>query len=137
MRESSEWFPEELRSKQPTVFSALRAVCAALRSSDPYLGFYGAFGYELAFQFEPVRQRLQRDADQRDLVLYLPDEILIVDHRREQATTYCYEFEIDGASSKGMPRDGAQKNLLLGCCMSSRRFPMPVTVSHCRCRSQD
>lgn len=109
VRESSEWFPEELRSKQPTVFSALRAVCAALRSSDPYLGFYGAFGYELAFQFEPVRQRLQRDADQRDLVLYLPDEILIVDHRREQATTYCYEFEIDGASSEGMPRDGAQE----------------------------
>ncbi len=104
---SDDWFPEELRSKQPTVFSVLRAVCAAFGSEDPYLGFYGAFGYELAFQFEPVKQRLTRTADERDLVLYLPDEILIVDHRREQATTHCYEFEIDGASTEGMVRDGA------------------------------
>jgi anthranilate synthase len=109
VRESDEWFPEELRSKQPTVFSVLRAVCAAFRSPDPYLGFYGAFGYELAFQFEPVRQRLTRDTDQRDLVLYLPDEILIVDHRREQATTYRYEFEADGATSDGMVREGSEE----------------------------
>ena len=109
VRKSDDWFPEELRSKQPTVFSVLRALCAALRSEDPHLGFYGAFGYELAFQFEPVRRRLTRDADERDLVLYLPDEILIVDHRREQATTHCYEFEIDGASTEGMARDGADE----------------------------
>ena len=109
VRKSDDWFPEELRSKQPTVFSVLRAVCAALRSDDPYLGFYGAFGYELAFQFEPVRLRLTRDADERDLVLYLPDEILIVDHRREQATTHRYEFEIDGASTEGLARDGADE----------------------------
>jgi anthranilate synthase len=109
VRESDEWFPEELRSKQPTVFSVLRAVCAAFRIEDPYLGFYGAFGYELAFQFEPVKRRLTRAADERDLVLYLPDEILIVDHRREQATTHCYEFEIDGVSTEGMARDGADE----------------------------
>lgn len=107
VRESEEWFPEELRSKQPTVFSVLRSVCAALRSKDPYLGFYGAFGYELAFQFEPVRMQLARDAEQRDLVLYLPDEILIVDHRRVQATTHRYEFEFEGASTESMARDGA------------------------------
>jgi len=107
VRESDEWFPEELRSKQPTVFSVLRSVCAAFHSEDPYLGFYGAFGYELAFQFEPVQRRLTPDADQRDLALYLPDEILIVDHRREQATTYFYEFEFDGTSTEGMAREGA------------------------------
>ena len=108
VRESDEWFPEELRSKQPTVFSVLRAVCAAFHCDDPYLGFYGAFGYELAFQFEPVRRRLTPDADQRDLVLYLPDEILVVDHRREQATTYAYDFEVDGARTEGLAREGAQ-----------------------------
>lgn len=106
VRDSDEWFPEELRSKQPTVFSVLRAVCAALRSEDAYLGFYGAFGYELAFQFESVRAHQPRDAEQRDLVLYLPDEILIVDHRREQATTHRYEFEFDGVSTEGMAREG-------------------------------
>ena len=107
--ESEDWFPEELRSRQPTVFSVLRKLCAAMGCEDPYLGFYGAFGYELAFQFEPIEQRLARDADERDLVLYLPDEILIVDHRREQATTHFYEFEIDGASTEEMARDGADE----------------------------
>jgi anthranilate synthase len=107
--ESEDWFPEELRSKQPTVFSVLRKLCAAMGCEDPYLGFYGAFGYELAFQFEPIKRRLARDADERDLVLYLPDEILIVDHRREQATTHFYEFEIDGASTEGMARDGSDE----------------------------
>ncbi len=109
VRKSDAWFPEEMRSRQPTVFSVLRAVCAALHAQDPYLGLYGAFGYELAFQFEPVRRRLTRDADQRDLVLYLPDEILVVDHRRQQATTHRYEFEYDGASTDGMPREGTDE----------------------------
>ncbi|MDX1431279.1 MAG: anthranilate synthase component I [Gammaproteobacteria bacterium] len=105
--ESDEWFPEELRSKQPTVFSVLRLVNEAFACDEPHLGFYGAFGYELAFQFEPVRRRLTPDADQRDLVLYLPDEILVVDHRREQATTYRYEFEHAGRSTASLPREGA------------------------------
>lgn len=109
VRISDEWFPEELRSKQPTVFSVLRAVCAAFRSQDPYLGFYGAFGYELAFQFEPVRERLAREPGQRDLVLYLPDEVLIVDHRREQATTHCYDFEFEGADTRGLAREGTEE----------------------------
>ena len=107
VRESDEWFPEEFRSKQPTVFSVLRAVNEAFRIDDPFLGFYGAFGYELAFQFEPVRRRLTPDADQRDLVLYLPDEVFIVDHRREQATSYRYEFDVGDTSTEGLERGGA------------------------------
>src|SRR5689334_1579999 len=44
-------FTEEERSRRPTVFTALRAIVAALRCADPHLGLYGAFGYDLAFQF--------------------------------------------------------------------------------------
>ncbi len=100
-------FAEEQRSRQPSVFSVLRALIALFSSpADPYLGLYGAFGYELAFQFEPVRRRLERDPAQRDLVLYLPDEILIVDHRRQSATVHRYEFAVDGESTAGMARDG-------------------------------
>jgi len=106
VRTSDAWFPEELRSKQPTVFTVLRELIELFRADDPYLGFYGAFGYELAFQFEPVRRRLSPAPDQRDLVLYLPDELLVVDHRREQATTYRYEFETDGAGTADLPREG-------------------------------
>jgi anthranilate synthase len=101
-------FPEEERSKQPSVFSVLRALVDLFASpDDAHLGLYGAFAYDLAFQFEPLRLRLERPADQRDLVLYLPDELVIVDHRRERATRRSYEFEADGRSTKGLARTGA------------------------------
>jgi anthranilate synthase len=101
-------FPEEQRSRQPSVFSVLRALVDLFGSrEDPHLGLYGAFGYDLAFQFEPLRLRLARAASQRDLVLYLPDELLVVDHRRGVATRRRYEFESGGRSTLGIPRDGA------------------------------
>jgi anthranilate synthase len=102
---TTERFSEEQRSRQPSVFSLLRALTDLFRSSqDQHLGLYGAFGYDLVFQFEPMRLRLPRPADQRDLVLYLPDEILVVDHMRQLAATHRYEFEFNGASTAGLPR---------------------------------
>ena len=95
---------EEDRSRRPTVFSALREVIAAFAGDDPHLGLYGAFGYDLAFQFEPVRLRAERPADQRDLVLHLPDELYVLDRKREFAAVYRYEFEVDGTSTAGLPR---------------------------------
>ncbi len=101
-------FPEEQRSKQPSVFSLLRALVALFASSeDSDLGLYGAFGYDLAFQFEPLRLRLERPEDQRDLVLYIPDELVVIDHRREQAVRYRYDFEVNGRSTQPLPREGA------------------------------
>ena len=95
-------FVEEERSRQPSVFSLLRALGALFHHADePHLGLYGAFGYDLAFQFEPIRLRLERPPDQRDLLLYLPDELVIVDHRRELATVRRYEFEVGGRSTGG------------------------------------
>ena len=88
-------------------FSVLRALVQLFYSTaEPHLGLYGAFGYDLAFQFEPIRLRLERPADQRDLVLYLPDELIVVDHRRERAMRRSYEFEVDGHSTHGLPRTG-------------------------------
>ena len=100
-------FTEEERSRQPTVFSVLREIVAAFGCADPHLGLYGAFGYDLAFQFEPVRLRLDRPRDQRDLVLHLPDEIYVVDRRREEAVVYRYEFTAGGASTAGHARETA------------------------------
>ena len=52
-------FTEEDRSRQPSVFSLLRALVDLLFHEDePHLGLYGAFGYDLALQFEPVRIQL-------------------------------------------------------------------------------
>jgi len=97
-------FTEEERSRRPTVFTALREITAAFGCEDPHLGLYGAFGYDLAFQFEPVRARLDRPATQRDLVLHLPDEIWVMDRKREEAVRYSYDFEVGGVSTAGLDR---------------------------------
>ena len=96
---------EEDRSRRPTVFSAVREIIAAFAGDEEHLGLYGAFGYDLAFQFEPVTQRIDRPASQRDLVLHLPDELFVVDRKRETAMRYSYEFTVDGVSTAGLPRD--------------------------------
>jgi anthranilate synthase len=100
-------FAEEERSRQPSLFSVLRALVGLFHHADePHLGLYGAFGYDLAFQFEPIRLRLPRPPDQRDLLLYLPDELIVVDHRRELAQRRRYDFEVGGRVTKGFPRTG-------------------------------
>ncbi|HEY4188397.1 MAG TPA: anthranilate synthase component I [Polyangia bacterium] len=97
-------FPEEERSRQPSVFSLLRAIGEAFASDDAHLGLYGAFGYDLALQFEPLRLRSPRLARARDLVLYLPDDIVAVDHRRELAQRIRYDFAYGGRSTVALPR---------------------------------
>jgi anthranilate synthase len=102
-------FAEEERTRQPSVFSLLRAVLGHFASeSDAYLGLYGAFGYDLVFQLEPIPLRLPRAADQRDLVLYLPDEIFVVDHRKECAERRRYELTALGATTAGLAREPAR-----------------------------
>ncbi|MBF8190846.1 anthranilate synthase component I [Nonomuraea sp. K274] len=104
--ESPDLLPEELRSRRPTVFTAIREVIAAFRGDDPHLGLYGAFGYDLAFQFEPIRQELARPDDQRDLVLHLPDRLVVIDRQRETSVEFRYEFTVDGATTRGLERTG-------------------------------
>jgi anthranilate synthase len=100
-------FTEEERSRQPSVFSVLRAIVGLFRSGeDPHHGLFGAFGYDLAFQFEPIEQKLRRRDDQRDLVLFVPDELVVVDHNRHLAERHSYDFETPTGSTAGLPRDG-------------------------------
>jgi anthranilate synthase len=100
-------FTEEERSRMPSVFTALRAITALFHTDqDANLGLYGAFGYDLAFQFEPVEYTLERKQSQRDLVLYLPDEILVVDHYSAKAWTDRYDYAGKGFSTEGLPREG-------------------------------
>jgi anthranilate synthase len=96
---------EEDRSRRPTVFSALREIIASFAGDDTHLGLYGAFGYDLAFQFEPVDLRGQRPASQRDLVLHLPDQLYVLDRKRETALCYTYDFTVDGVSTSQLPRE--------------------------------
>lgn len=108
--EPSGSFTEEERTRQPSVFSVLRDVIAAFFSTrDSHLGLYGAFGYDLTFQFDAVTRKLTRPEDHRDLVLYLPDELVVVDHMRETAQLFRYDFEVDGRSTVGLPRTGSRE----------------------------
>ncbi|MFN3831104.1 MAG: anthranilate synthase [Allorhizobium sp.] len=86
-------FTEEERSKMPTVFTVLRAITALFYSEeDSAIGLFGAFGYDLAFQFDAIDLTLTRPDDQRDMVLFLPDEILVVDHYSAKAWIDRYDF---------------------------------------------
>ncbi|KTD64801.1 anthranilate synthase [Legionella spiritensis] len=100
-------FSEEERSRQPSVFTVLRALLAFFRSPDEtYLSLYGAFGYDLIFQFETLNECKKRQDDQRDMVLYLPDEIYVVNHRKEEAFIRRYDFQYQGKSTRELPREG-------------------------------
>lgn len=96
---------ESMRSRRPSVFSVLRALLDGFRiEEEPHLGFYGAFGYDLAFQFDAIDLVIPRADDQRDLVLYLPDAITLVDRQRGIATKCEYEFSYHERSTDGLER---------------------------------
>jgi len=100
-------YNEEERSRTPSVFSVLRVISDLFHSDeDESLGLYGALGYDLTFQFEPIDFTLERPADQRDLVMFLPDRILMVDHYGQSATEVSYEFQWNGKSTQGIAPDG-------------------------------
>lgn len=91
----TEFFAEEDRSRQPSIFSVLRALqrhFAADAPSCKHFGFYGAFGYDLLFQFEDIQLRLNRDAKDKDCHLYLPLSLRIVDRKKERAVELCFDI---------------------------------------------
>ena len=107
IEQTTQFFAEEERSKQPSVFSVVREIAQTFYSNeDENLGLYGAFGYDLVFQFESITKHRDRAEDQRDLVLYLPDELFVVDYYLASAYRYQYEFETKHGSTRGIPRIG-------------------------------
>jgi anthranilate synthase len=100
-------FLEEERSKQPSAFSILRALLEELRNpSDTRLALVGAFGYDLLFQFDPIELKLPRDG-QKDLHLFLCDDIYFMDRKKEQIQRFRYDFARDDVSTAGLARSGA------------------------------
>lgn len=101
-------FSEEDRSRQPTLFSVVRALIDmfGFNGGDRQLGLYGAFGYDLTFQFEPIDLKQNRDPNQRDLLLYLPDTIVVVDQDKRDSWKVSYDFCVEQRSTQGMERVG-------------------------------
>jgi anthranilate synthase len=97
-------FPEEERSKQPSVFSVLRALIEEFgHPEDSRLALVGAFGYDLLFQFDPINLRMPRER-RKDLHLFLCDEIYFMDRKKEQIERYDYDFDFEGLSTLALER---------------------------------
>ncbi|CAH1208755.1 Isochorismate synthase MenF [Paenibacillus plantiphilus] len=108
IRSSDHVLNEEERTTQASIFSVIRAIRDLFQApNDSFLGLYGAFGYDLVFQFEPMPLKHQRADNQSDVILYLPDEIIVVDHSKGAAYQLSYEFTFNGQSTDGLERSGA------------------------------
>jgi len=117
-------FSEEERSRQPSVFSVLRALTHEFRSElDDKLALAGGFGYDLLFQFEPIPLRLERRM-RKDLQLFLCDDIIYMDRKREVIERFSYEFEKDGVTTAGLARSGEK------IAPWPKRKPAPITSNH-------
>ena len=90
---SNQYFAEEERSKQSSLFTLIREIRNLFYHDNAnQLGLYGAFGYDLTFQFEEIALQKARDSNQHDVILYLPDEILIIDNQKNDAWKIHYDF---------------------------------------------
>jgi anthranilate synthase len=95
---------EEQRTRRASAMSLVRALVAAFRcSGDSMLGLYGAFAYDLVFQIEDLKKRRERAADQRDIVLYVPDRLLAYDRANGSGVILSYDFAWNGRSTAGLP----------------------------------
>src|ERR1700719_3937192 len=97
---------EDQRTRRASVMSLVRDLVAALGANDdPLLGLFGAFAYDLVFQMEDLVQKRAREADQRDIVLYVPDRLLAYDRATARGVILAYDFAWNGKSTNGLPRD--------------------------------
>jgi anthranilate synthase len=100
---------EDQRTRRASVVSLVRDIIAAFSSpNDGLLGLFGAFAYDLVFQFEDLKQKRTREKDQRDIVLYIPDRILAYDRATGRGVILSYDFAWDGQSTKGLDRETPQ-----------------------------
>ena len=94
-------FSEEERSKQPSVVLPLRCVMNALKDyiDDPMFGFYGAYGYELIFEFDPIELAFERGDNTKLFHVFMPDRVYAIDRQRESNFVKTLVVEHDGQVS--------------------------------------
>lgn len=98
-------FAEETRSRQPSIFSVLRAVIQHFQGDSPaaeFFGLYGAFGYDLVLQFENIREKFERSGQNKDCHLYLPLDLRVIDRKKETAYRFQYSIETPVGETKDL-----------------------------------
>lgn len=101
---TNEIFREEDRSKQASVLTPIRTILKAFKYDEQdSLGFYGAFGFDLLFQFEKIKLINERDEKQPIIRLFFPDRIYTFDRKKEEAFLYEYNFSYKNFSTEEIP----------------------------------
>src|SRR4051794_23943820 len=104
---------EDQRTRRASVMSLVRDLVASFTANDdPLLGLFGAFAYDLVFQIEDLVQKRAREADQRDIVLYVPDRLLAYDRATGRGVVLTYDFAWKGKSTAGLPHETAESPYL-------------------------
>ena len=120
-------FPEEERSKQPSVFSILRALTHEFRNeADDKLAFAGAFGYDLLFQFEPIEKKLPRDG-RKDLHLFLCDDIYL--HGSQEGTDRALTWDSTSSAHGDLTTLGLERTAE-AVPPAPKREPGPIVSDH-------
>jgi anthranilate synthase len=93
---------EDQRTRRASVMSLVRDMVANFAANDDgMLGLFGAFAYDLVFQIEDIVQKRAREKDQRDIVLYVPDQLLAYDRATSRGAVISYDFSWKGKSTAG------------------------------------
>ena len=102
-------FSEEERSKQPSVFSILRALIEEFRDAEDCAARAGRrVRLRSAVPVRSDRAEAAARRRHKDLHLFLCDDIYFMDRKKEQIERYQYDFDARRASPRvGLPRDGA------------------------------
>lgn len=109
-------YREEERSKKRSIFTIIRALMDAFKSEDNWLGLYGAFGYDLVFQFEDDIKLYKSREDSEDVVLYFPEKIYLRDNKLSKTFCVKYDFSYEGittvsANNEAINQKDIQKTL--------------------------
>lgn len=83
---SNEVFSEEKRSFQPSVMTPIRSLTNEFKElSENMLGLFGAFGFALIYQFEPLKEAEEINKNSKLYHLYWVDELYAIDKKKEEA----------------------------------------------------
>lgn len=97
---SDRTFSEEQRTQQPSAVKVIRRLANLIATDAPDLaGWYGAFGYDLMLSYDPLRRRLPRGRDYRDLVVYLPRRLITWGHSGPCEVT---TFHVEGPRAESV-----------------------------------
>ena len=117
-------FSEEERSKQPSAFSILRALIHEFQGPlSGRLALVGAFGYDLLFQFDPIKLTHARD-NVKDLHLFLCDDIYFMDRKTERIEHLQFDFALGLDNTSGLKRTAERVK------KAPKRKPAPIASDH-------